>query len=48
MKFKEELNKELGINLKTPISDEQILEWLTEERAVENLDCPPYDPKSGL
>lgn len=44
----EKINEELKINLKIPISNDQILKWLMEKRAVDNPDCPPYNPKSGL
>lgn len=43
---------ELGIRRYIePMTDEEVLAVLScinEERAVENPDCPPYDPKLGL
>lgn len=42
---------ELGIKQnKTPISDDEIMSYLTErkKRRIANPDYPPYDPCSGL
>jgi len=43
---------ELGIKHdRPPVSDEEVLSYLTEtnkKREIDNPDLPPYDPRSGF